>query len=336
MSRKRIIFRADGNSSIGMGHFVRTLALAEMLKDDFYCIYATCSPSAYQIKEINRVCDERMELPEGGAHFDVFLSLLKGDEIVVLDNYFFDTAYQELIKSKGCKLVCIDDKHHQPYVCDLIINHTPLTRKEDYYTISNETKYAFGLEYALLRAPFLDASKMERCTDDKAYFVCFGGSDYNNLSLQVLKVLDKLPELQKVNIVTGAAHQNKEEVEAFCNERSNFHHYSSLSAEEMVQVMQECTTAIVPASSILIEVLAVGLYPVIGYFVDNQEEAAGSFVKMGLAISVGDLNAELDPKLREVLDAPLNRDIGISIKKQRVIFSQVKRMVGMKFKELDC
>jgi spore coat polysaccharide biosynthesis predicted glycosyltransferase SpsG len=54
-------------------------------------------------------------------HFDVFLSFLKGDEIVFLDNYFFTTDYQREIKERGCKLVCIDDMHDEHYVADVVL-----------------------------------------------------------------------------------------------------------------------------------------------------------------------------------------------------------------------
>ena len=32
---QKIYFRADASATIGYGHFIRTLALADMLKDDF-------------------------------------------------------------------------------------------------------------------------------------------------------------------------------------------------------------------------------------------------------------------------------------------------------------
>jgi len=147
MVKRKIIFRADGGPNIGMGHFIRTLALAEMLKDDFYCIYVTKSPSAYQIIEIEKVCHERLDLPANKSHFKVFLNILKGDEIVVLDNYFFTTEYQRAIKNKGCKLVCIDDLHDKEFVADLIINHTPGVLKNDYIA-QPYTQLALGLDYA--------------------------------------------------------------------------------------------------------------------------------------------------------------------------------------------
>ena len=93
LCKQKIIFRADGSSTIGMGHFIRTLALAEMLKDDFHCIYATQSPSEFQIKEIENVCKSWVGLPPDETHFDVFLNYVNSDEIVTLDNYYFDSEY---------------------------------------------------------------------------------------------------------------------------------------------------------------------------------------------------------------------------------------------------
>jgi spore coat polysaccharide biosynthesis predicted glycosyltransferase SpsG len=126
MVKANIILRADGGETIGMGHFIRTLALAEMLKDEYHCIYATKKPSKYQKEEIDRICHDIIELPDNEDHYQTFLGYLNGDEIVILDNYYFDTDYQIKIKKKGCKLVCIDDLHNKHYVADLVINHTPL------------------------------------------------------------------------------------------------------------------------------------------------------------------------------------------------------------------
>ena len=36
---QKIYLRADASAAIGYGHFIRTLALADMLKDDFDCTF---------------------------------------------------------------------------------------------------------------------------------------------------------------------------------------------------------------------------------------------------------------------------------------------------------
>ena len=151
--KQRIYFRADAGREIGYGHFIRTLALADMLKDDFDCVFVTQSPTVYQKTEVAKVC-ELTEVPATEEKFSLFLDMLDGDEIVVLDNYFYDTDYQRAVKAKGCKLVCIDDMHDKHYVADVVINHalseSILFSKEVY------THLCLGPSWALLRKPFLE------------------------------------------------------------------------------------------------------------------------------------------------------------------------------------
>ena len=103
--KPKVYFRADAGAEIGYGHFIRTLALADMLKDDFDCTFFTQCPTSYQRREVEKVC-RLAELPADDSKFDIFLDCLRGDEIVVLDNYFFTADYQRLIKRKGCRLIC--------------------------------------------------------------------------------------------------------------------------------------------------------------------------------------------------------------------------------------
>ena len=76
--KKRILFRADANVQIGYGHFVRTLALADMLKDDFECVFYTQEPTEYQRQAVGEVCD-LVALPSDETKLDVFLSCLSGN-----------------------------------------------------------------------------------------------------------------------------------------------------------------------------------------------------------------------------------------------------------------
>lgn len=54
MSKRKIYFRADAGYGIGYGHFIRTLALADMLRNEFECTFFTSSPTPYQIGELER------------------------------------------------------------------------------------------------------------------------------------------------------------------------------------------------------------------------------------------------------------------------------------------
>ena len=95
---KKVYIRADAGQAIGYGHFVRCLALAAMLRDEFECTIFTQSPSEFQKREASGICP-LVALPADDSKFDLFLNYLRGDEIVVLDNYFFTEDYIRAIQS---------------------------------------------------------------------------------------------------------------------------------------------------------------------------------------------------------------------------------------------
>ena len=288
MAKPIVYVRADGNSEIGLGHIIRSLALAEMLKEDFDCIFATRFLTDYIQTEASKVCIDIVKLPESEDHFDAFLSLLSSSETVVLDNYFFDTDYQKLIKSKGCKLVCIDDMHDKHFVADVVINHAPGVDKKQ-YSIESYTQLCLGLEYALLRKPFREeiaAIPNIVVEKPKNIFVCFGGTDYTNLSQKTINVLLQISNIEKIFAIIGNANKNKEKLSDAYKDNDVVSILSNLSAEEMIAAIKKSDLAIVPSSSILLEIFSVGLPVITGFFVENQEEAFSFFVKNGLALGV--------------------------------------------------
>ncbi len=276
MINRKVIFRADGGPSIGMGHFTRTLALAEMLNKHFHCIFATRQPTKYQIAEIEKICHDRIDLLEDDSHFEQFLVHLKGDEIVVLDNYYFTTDYQKAIKAKGCKLVCIDDMHDKHYVADVVINHAPLRR--GLFSTAIYTRLLIGFDYALLRGKFLqNQPNRDMPLKMNSAFLCMGGADFNNLTSRILDDLIVINQIETVTIVVGNAYQSFESLKEKVRDYSKMKRiqlFKNLNDEELINQMSRSGFAIVPCSTILLETVSQELPILTGYYVDNQKEIA--------------------------------------------------------------
>ena len=258
--KRKIFFRADASQNIGYGHFIRTLALADMLKDDFDCVFYTQTPTEYQRKELEKVCPF-IELPDDDTRFRLFIEELKGDEIVVLDNYFFTTDYQRSIKTKGCKLVCVDDMHDKHYVADVVINHAltdaTLFDSEPY------TKLCLGFNYALLRAPFLKPiSHIKRGHD---IVVNFGGADPFGITDSIVSMLLNMSIPYRIVVVLGDKVYLSEE------NRNKVVIRRNLSSEEMAELFEESAAGVLSASTVCIEALSRNLPLIAGYHVDNQK-----------------------------------------------------------------
>ncbi len=98
--KQRIYFRADAGREIGYGHFIRTPCSgrhAEKMISIVFLSHSLRPPTSK--RKYQGVCP-LVGLPATDARFGMFLNMLEGDEIVVLDNYFYDTDYQRAIKAK--------------------------------------------------------------------------------------------------------------------------------------------------------------------------------------------------------------------------------------------
>jgi len=281
---QKILFRTDAGAGIGYGHFIRTLALADMLKDDFDCSFYTSEPTPYQVAQMDGVCPY-FSLEEQ-TKFHQFLDCLKGDEIVVLDNYFFTTDYQRWIKAKGCKLVCIDDMHDKHYVADLIINQGICWTKQD-YSCEPYTRFAFGLKYSLLRKPFFEACEKRSVKNAKdgsmSIVVAFGGSDFLDLTHKVVLGIKDLPQVRNITAIVGDRYASEKII---ISEKVEYK--KNLTAEKIADLFLKTDIAILPASTMMNEAMACGTFIIGGFYVNNQEYDYYSYLKENMIIGVGD------------------------------------------------
>ena len=283
--KNKICFRADAGVQTGYGHFIRTLALADMLKDDFDCVFYTVDPSPYQLQELQKVCPHVVLKAE--IRLEDFLDCLVGTETVVLDNYFYTSDYQQKIKARGCRLICIDDMHDRHYYADIVINHAYGSHLED-YSAEPYTQVCLGLPYALLRKPFLENRPAIRRDH---ILVNYGGSDIYNLTCKVLATLSEELKPFTVDVITGDAFSAKEELEALQRSHPATVLHKGISAEQMCSLMQSARIAFLPASTVLWEAVFCGCKIIYGYYIDNQTDICKNVgTNKGLGLHyVGDL-----------------------------------------------
>jgi len=299
MQRKKIILRADGNSAIGLGHIYRLLAIADMLRQTFDCIFITQQvSSAVRIQMLNvgidvietgivDVNETTKELP-----FDIE-AFIEKDSIVITDGYYFGTIYQQAVKATGAKLVCIDDMAHlQHYYADAIINHGDAAIASKYCTEPYTKVYA-GFPYLIMRSSFLAAAQQPRMVQKAdTVFICMGGADPFNVTIKVLAACATIKQIRHINIVTGAAYQFAIQLQqAIANTtHQTIRHETNISAERMVQLIRESEIAVCPASSIALEVCAVKAGLLTGTVVDNQSAIHQQLTDHHCCISLNDFN----------------------------------------------
>lgn len=266
--KSEVYIRVDGSHDIGLGHLVRCIALAHMLKNDFKIVFVSKEIPISLIREITDCNFLFFKINEENSFFD----LLFEGAFVILDHYKLDSLYQKKIISKGCKLICIDDLADKIFYADLIINHSAGI-EPCIYNAQPHSQFALGPNYALLRQSFLlEAQLFPERTASNSILICFGGSDVNNLTLCVLDVVLKRFCFEEIILITGGSYTESDTLKKHINEKSYIKHFSDINEYEMIDLMKSADISIVPSSGILLEALAVGNKVISGMYIENQRK----------------------------------------------------------------
>lgn len=301
-TQSKVFFRADGNSQIGLGHVIRSLALVDMVKNDFECHFIIQEPSEAIQQQILTVCPNLHTIPQTQHYHQeaeqIIHQYLSPEDIVILDGYNFDTTYQKTFKNNGNSLICVDDVPAFHFYADAILNHAAGVNPSD-YSAESYTQYCLGLDYALLRKPFLEAARQARTlTSFDKVFICFGGADAHNLTQQAAEVCVNLANITEIHVVLGSAYNSYQEFTNFASQHPHLKIHQNLNAAEMCALMQSCDVAITSTSSIGYEVMACGLVWLGGYYVNNQINIYNGFKELECMLDLGDLRVDLPQKLR--------------------------------------
>lgn len=299
MEKPKVYFRADGNSQMGLGHVIRSLALAEMLRDHFDCHFIIRAPLVTLKEQILAICSSITELPLTEDHLAEAQQIapkFQASDIVVLDGYHFGTDYQQTIKYRACKLVCIDDIHAYHFVADVVINHAPGI-DSSLYSVESYTQLYFGFHYALLRKPFRNnapSQKINTAESDQV-LICLGGADPNNDTLEVLRICEQISNINNYSLVIGAAYNYLDQLHEFMKVSGlNIKLYQNILAEEMARLMRNSVIAITTPSTIAIEYLSIGGSLFLRKIAPNQDRIFDYLVENKLAKTFANTPRQLD------------------------------------------
>lgn len=257
-----------------------------------------------------------------------FLELCNDDKIVLIDGHHFPSELYQKVREKGSNIICIDDLHDKNYMADVMINQAPGIIPQDY---NNEPfcYYGLGPDYALLRSPFLKAAQHKKqITSISSCFICFGGGDQLDLTLRTAKLAAKYDQLKTINIVTGSAYKHEESLNIFAESDDRIKLFHAIDEDQMAEIMSRSDLAIVPCSTILLEVFAAGCLPVSGYFVENQKYFYNNFLNKNAFLDAGNFS-------EEQINSALNKALNSEIKIEEIIDGKSKKRIQKCFQLIE-
>ena len=116
--RKRLLIRADGGATIGAGHVMRCLALAQAWRKsggDVWFAHAEIAPPLAARLQREGFSSIQFDVQRGtalDAERTCDLADREAVDWVVADGYCFDVTWQRAIRASGHRLLVIDDYAH--------------------------------------------------------------------------------------------------------------------------------------------------------------------------------------------------------------------------------
>lgn len=287
----KIGIRADGGQDIGIGHIQRCLALSSQLKKKKAEIVFIIKRNRV-VKE--KLVKERYNIIELGSNLNLeedlksTLDIIKrfGLKTLITDSYKIDTHYLNEIKKNVDFLVSIDDLAEISFSSDIVINQNIYAKNLKYYSLTDETKFLLGPEYALLGEEFSNIKKRKISKEVKNILITLGGTDRFNLTPKILNILDKIEEQFKITVVIGPFFKNVREIKDTVKKMRKIVNLID-SSPDMVELMLSSDLTITAGGITLYELACTGTPAIAFRVTENQLKNIKGMSKAGIIIDAG-------------------------------------------------
>jgi UDP-2,4-diacetamido-2,4,6-trideoxy-beta-L-altropyranose hydrolase len=301
----RCAFRVDASRTMGAGHVMRCLALAEELGD---CGVQSRFVSRHMPESLRSVIQDRgyefMSLGDvsrssqhGNSHAE-WLGVSQAEDAaalvaaigaprvdwLIVDHYALGHEWETAARAAADHILAIDDLADRPHDCDLLLDQNLYEDLESRYDgkLPKDARALIGPHYALLRKEFAQvrAAISPRTGEVRRLLVFFGGMDEADWTTTALEGLIQagVQDLD-VDVVLGAEHGNRRHIESLCRSHGFTVH---VQTSHMAELMAAADLAIGAGGSATWERCCVGLPSLVVAVAQNQRAVVHDAAAAGL------------------------------------------------------
>lgn len=300
---RSVAIRCDASVELGLGHVMRSLALADALRDaDVKARFLTREGRASGVEAISSRGFDVVTLAEAGdvlsvpiaqeiAESDAALARAGCADALVVDHYALGEAYETAMRRQvGC-VAAIDDLANRRHDCDLLLDQNLSAVWPGRYDglLPAGCTVLLGPQYALLRPEFGNAPRRSFAAVRRILVAC-GGFDERDLSTQAFAAVREAlgPEVQ-ITVLLAAAAPHAARLAEECRRDPNARFVCG--TDRVADLMAEADMAIGAGGTAVWERAAMALPSIVVATADNQREAAGACAAAGMLTLLDDAGA---------------------------------------------
>ncbi|MEG1291306.1 MAG: UDP-2,4-diacetamido-2,4,6-trideoxy-beta-L-altropyranose hydrolase [Lachnospiraceae bacterium] len=303
--KKTLYIRADGNQTIGLGHLMRGLSIADALTElggSTVFLVADADSEGTILKRGYEVISLHSNWKNLEEELEQLISIISKRQIenLLIDSYYVTKLYLQRLY-QHTKVTYLDDLNLFIYPCHTLINYSSYYKKFHYNTNYPQTKLLLGTAYVPLQKAYSKMGKKEINKQVKQVLVLTGGTDEYHFALgmaqQIVKVSEQ--ENRRYVFICGKYNRDLKQLQQLQKECKNIICISN--TDNMWNYMKKADVAVSAGGTTLYELCTVGT-PTISYLLaDNQYENVKSFAAQGLMYDAGDIRKDKNQVIQQIL-----------------------------------
>ncbi|UJR80420.1 N-Acetylneuraminate cytidylyltransferase [Sandaracinus amylolyticus] len=303
MTAPVLVVRADAGPRIGVGHVLRSLALAHAWQErGGRAVFLTSSPP----RLVERLTREHVEVigARGTGDGDDLRETLRAlrdiaPRAVVVDGYHMGSRYADELARAGHRTLVIDDDGSREAIASDVLNQN-LHGDEALYPRANGAVLA-GARFAMLRREFLSSSRPDRTHPERAsrVLVTFGGADPSRLTTRAIELLRGISPDLEITALVGAANPDAASLSARSTTERGVD--TLIDPPDVPVRLARADLAIAASGSTTWELAYLGTPMALVSTAPNQEPVLRSAARLGIAHALGSADDFGAADVREAL-----------------------------------
>jgi UDP-2,4-diacetamido-2,4,6-trideoxy-beta-L-altropyranose hydrolase len=292
----RVGIRVDSSTSIGAGHAMRCLTLAEFLRRAGAEIAFVAREGAGDLLDLVRArgfAVHGLTHPADDWRADITASLralksLAPLDWLVVDHYGLDHRWETRMRDVARRILVIDDLADRTHNCDALLD-------QNYYVTANRRydglvpgncQLFLGPGYALLRDEFRTEVRNARRRDGKVerLLVSFGATDPTDETGKLLNALEVV-RIPGVDVVVGEGNPRRNEIASRCSALRGVRCH--IQTARMAELMRRADLAVGAGGATTWERCLLGLPTLTVVTADNQIATAQDLSEAGVIWYLG-------------------------------------------------
>lgn len=307
--QRRAVFRCDASPAIGGGHVMRCLSLARALREQGWsCLFAVSAETPSTLPRLTSLSDGLLVLKQSaGEEPGAIAAWLDGPaDLLVVDHYRRDIAFERACRSWAQSILVIDDMANRAHDADVLVDPTCGRNVWDYDSlVPRHCRVLAGSDYALLRPDFavVRPGTLERRRDTiemKRILVAFGAGDVAEATRLALHAIATSGLDASVDVVMGAASTGLATVRAALQampQAARLH----VDTDKLAALMADADLAIGAGGGLSWERCCLGLPTVVLETAANQRGVIAALAERRAVLALGACGAVAVERLADAL-----------------------------------